>query len=120
RTDHDGIGDGAQAMQMGDAFRPVDVARMARWRRDATVERLADLTDHEGPATGRWSQGAEQAFPRIAERLARPEAVRHLGPCAARVEDYILHCSANYRMANTTPVLPIFPQSSLRDSDEDD
>ena len=45
--DHHGIDQRPQPVQMGESGRAVDVVRMAGWRGDPAVQRLADLADHD-------------------------------------------------------------------------
>ncbi len=59
-ADHDGIHQGAQAMQMGPAFAPVDVVRMAACRGDTAIHALPELPDDHGAAPGhQWGKAVQ-------------------------------------------------------------
>src|SRR5207302_5848362 len=68
-SDHDNVDQRAQPVQMFDAGRTVDVLRVARRRRDATIERLADLPNNHEIVHRPGAQRAEQIRPGLRQGL---------------------------------------------------
>ena len=68
-ADHDNIDQRAEPVQMFDTGRTVDELRVARRRRDPTVERLADLPDNHEIVHRPGAQRAEQICPRLRQGL---------------------------------------------------
>ncbi len=66
-ADDDGIHQRAQAMQMGEAFRSVDVVRMSAGSGDPGVDRLSALGDDHHVVDQAAAQRPEYLFPRRGE-----------------------------------------------------
>ncbi len=73
-ADHDCVHQGAQAVQVNAAFKPVDVMRCAGHRGDSTVQTLTQLSDRQGLGSRhQWQQIVEQATPLVDDaRIAGP------------------------------------------------
>ncbi|TVP49074.1 MAG: UPF0104 family protein [Halomonas sp.] len=72
------INQGAQPMQMNQAFMTVDVVRVAAFRRDAAIHALPQLRDYPRRATGQRGQAVEQFTCFSGHYLRRvPLAVEH-------------------------------------------
>jgi hypothetical protein len=68
-TDDDDVNQRTQPMKVLDAGWTVDIFRMARSRRDPTVQRLAKLTHDNQIIHAPLAQGTEEVGPNLRERL---------------------------------------------------
>jgi glycosyltransferase 2 family protein len=78
-SDDDGIDDGAEPMQMGEARWPIDIVRVSGHRRDTAVERLSNLSDNDEIIDASLAQRTEQVLPRRRERIGRSAKQRGYG-----------------------------------------
>jgi hypothetical protein len=79
--DNDRVDQGPQPVQVGKARGTVDVFRMARFRRNAPIERLADLTDDHEVVDKPTVQRAENLTPGLWQGLVTcPENIAKLKP----------------------------------------
>ena len=84
-ADHDNIDQRAQPVQMFDTGRTVDVLRVARRRRDPTVERLADLPYNHEIVHRPAPQRAEQIRPDLRQGLlSSTKKLDKALPCVGR------------------------------------
>jgi hypothetical protein len=71
-ADDDDIDQRAQAMQVLNARRTIDILRMASRRRHSAIERLAELTNDNEVVDGPVPQGSKQLSPALRQGLLPP------------------------------------------------